>query len=352
MALMDFFRRRRAAAAPDIDGAALRSDRFRLERQGEWERLEAIVARLESGRLRRISDDDLLALPALYRMAASSLAIARETSLDAATLAYLEALVQRAWFQLYGTRSSLGSWLRRFFGGGWSEAVRAITPDMLIALAAMVAGTLVGWLLVSGDAQWFHALVPGEFGGQRSPGASAETLRATIFGDQQGTNGLSAFAAYLFGNNTRVAILAFALGFAFGVPSILLLIHNMALLGAMLWLFDGAGLGTDFAAWLSVHGTTELCAILLAGAAGIHIGRNMAFPGNRSILDAAADSGRRAAVVMTGVVVMLLVAAFLEGFVRQLVNVTPVRFAIGGAMLAFWIAYFYLLRRQPAMGAD
>ena len=352
MALLDFFRRRKAGAAPDLDAAALRSDRFRLERQGDWQRLEAIVARLEAGRLRRISDDDLLALPALYRMAASSLAIARETTLDAATLNYLEALVQRAWFQLYGTRSSLGSWLRRFFGGGWSEAVRAITPDVLIALAAMVAGTLVGWLLVSGDPHWFHALVPGEFGGQRAPGASADTLRSTIFGEQQGTTGLSAFAAYLFGNNTKVAILAFALGFAFGVPSILLLIHNMALLGAMLWLFDGAGLGTDFIAWLSVHGTTELFAILLAGGAGIHVGRNMAFPGNRSILAAAAQSGRRAAIVMTGVVVMLMVAAFLEGFVRQLVNVTPARFAIGGAMLAFWIAYFYLLRRRPAMGAD
>jgi len=350
--LKSLFGRSRAAASPaDIAAAALRSDRFRLEREGEWKRLEQIVARLESGRLRKLSDDDVLALPALYRMAASSLAIARETSLDAATLAYLESLVQRAWFQVYGPRSSLGSWLRRFLGGGWSASVREIWPDLLIALAAMIAGTLVGWLLVSGDSQWFHALVPPEFGGERSPGASPDVLRGTLFGKQESASGLSAFAAYLFSNNAKVAILAFALGFAFGVPSILLLIHNMALLGAMLWLFGGAGMTVDFVGWLSVHGTTELFAILLAGGAGIHIGRAMAFPGQRSVLTAAAESGRRAAQVMAGVVLMLLIAAFLEGFVRQLVTDTPSRYLVGGSMLIFWLAYFFALK-APLQGRE
>jgi uncharacterized membrane protein SpoIIM required for sporulation len=347
-ALRSFFGRGEAAMPPpDITAAALRSDRFRLEREGEWKRLEQIVSRLEAGRLRKLSDEDVLALPALYRMAASSLAIARETSLDAATLAYLDSLVQRAWFQVYGPRSSLGSWLRRFLGGGWSASVREIWPELLIALGAMLAGVLVGWLLVSSDSQWFHALVPPDFGGERSPGASAEALRQTLFDKQEGNSGLSIFATYLFSNNAKVAILAFALGFAFGVPSIMLLIHNMALLGAMLWLFGGAGLTVEFVGWLSVHGTTELFAILLAGGAGIHVGRSMAFPGQRSVLTAAAESGRRAAQVMTGVVLMLLIAAFLEGFVRQLVTDTISRYLVGGFMLSLWLAYFFGLRATP-----
>ena len=116
------FRKAEIAPPPDIEAASLRSDRFRLERETDWRRLEAIVEALEKNRLRRISDDDLLALPVLYRQAASSLAVARETSLDAATLAYLESLVRRAWFQVYGPRTSLGAWLRRFLGGGWSAA--------------------------------------------------------------------------------------------------------------------------------------------------------------------------------------------------------------------------------------
>ncbi|PZQ53196.1 MAG: hypothetical protein DI555_17090 [Novosphingobium pentaromativorans] len=326
-----------------IESAALRSDRFRLEREADWQRLEAIVSRMEKGRLRRLSDEDLLALPGLYRTVASSLSIARETSLDAATLAYLEGLVQRAWFVVYGPRSSLWDWLRGFLGGGWSAAVRTIWLDILVALAVMVAGTAVGWLLVAHDVDWYHALVGGDMAGGRVPGATPEALRRTLFGEAD-RSGMSLFATQLFSNNSQVSILAFALGFAFGIPSLLLLIHNMAMLGAMLWLYNGAGLLVDFAGWLAVHGTTELFAILLAGAAGLHIGRALAFPGNRPVLQATAEAGRRAALVMTGVVLMLIVAALLEGFARQLVDQTFGRFAIGGFMLALWCAYFFAFR--------
>ncbi|GFM28178.1 stage II sporulation protein M [Novosphingobium sp. PY1] len=334
-----------------IESAALRSDRFRLEREADWKRLEAIVTRMEKGRIRGISDEDLLALPGLYRTVASSLSIARETSLDAATLAYLEALVQRAWFVVYGPRTSLWEWFRGFLGGGWSAAVRAIWVDILIAFAVMVAGTAVGWLLVSHDPEWYFALVPKQFGDARVPGASAEALKATIFGNS-GQNGMSVFAAQLFSNNAQVSILAFALGFAFGVPSLLLLVHNMAVLGAMLWLYNGAGLTTDFAGWIAVHGTTEIFAILLAGAAGLHIGRSLAFPGRRPVLQATAQAGRRAALVMAGVVLMLVVAALLEGFARQLVDETAGRFAIGGSMLLIWLGYFFAFRGNDGHAAS
>jgi uncharacterized membrane protein SpoIIM required for sporulation len=333
-----------SAARNAIEAAALRSDRFRLEREGDWRRLEAIVARMERGRWRALSDEDLLALPVLYRTVASSLSIARETSLDAATLAYLEGLVQRAWFVVYGPRSSLGGWLRRFLGGGWSAAVRGIAVDLWIALAVMVAGVAVGWLLVAHDTEWYHALVPGQFADARVPGASREVLRGTLFGND-GQSALGAFAAYLFSNNAQVSILSFALGFAFGVPSLMLLVHNTAVLGAMMWLYDGQGLLFDFMGWIAVHGTTELFAILLSGGAGLHIGRAMAFPGQRAVLDAAAEAGRRAAQVMTGVVLMLVVAAMLEGFARQLIDNTPGRYAVGLFMLLFWIAYFFAFRR-------
>ena len=326
-----------------IESAALRSDRFRMEREADWKRLETIVTRMEKGRLRGVSDEDLLALPGLYRTVASSLSIARETSLDAATLSYLETLVQRAWFVVYGPRTSLGTWLRGFLGGGWSAAVRAIWIDVLIAFAVMVAGTVVGWLLVASDPEWYFALISRDAAGARVPGAGSAVLHGTLFG-QSGESGMSVFAAQLFSNNAQVSILAFALGFAFGIPSLLLLVQNLAVLGAMAWLYHDAGLLVDFAGWIAVHGTTELFAILLAGASGLHIGRSLAFPGNRPVLQATAEAGRRAAVVMTGVVLMLVVAALLEGFARQLVDETPGRFAIGGFMLALWSSYFFAFR--------
>lgn len=345
MALFPFFGRAEDISPPDIEAASLRSDRFRLERETDWRRLEAIVVALEKGRPRRISDEDLLALPVLYRQAASSLAVARETTLDAGTLAYLESLVRRAWFQIYGPRDGFPGWFRRFLTGGWSEAVRALWLEVCIALAVMIAGTAVGWLLVARDVEWYHRLIPGDMSSGRAPGATREVLAESLSG-QHGAEGLSVFATYLFSNNSAVSILAFALGFAFGIPTVLLLVYNTAVLGAMLWLFFDADLGWEFVAWLSIHGTTELLAILLAGAAGMHIGRSMAFPGNRSVLVAAETSGRRAATVMVGVVVMLAIAGLLEGYARQLLQPAPARAAVGATMLLFWIGYFALLRRR------
>ncbi|MFZ1741435.1 MAG: stage II sporulation protein M [Pontixanthobacter sp.] len=331
-------------ATSDIEAAALRSDRFRLEREGEWQRLEDILKELEKGRLRKLSDEDVLALPALYRMAASSLAVARDTSLDAATLGYLESLVQRAWFQVYGPRMGLIAWLRKFLGGNLSRSIQEIWLDICVAFFVMVAGTITGWLLVARDVEWYYALVPTQFADARVPGASREVLLDTLKVEQD-AQGMSAFAAQLFSNNAGVSIMAFALGFAFGIPSLMLLVHNMAVLGAMLWLYSSQDLTWEFAAWLSVHGTTELFAILLAGAAGMHIGRKMAFPGQKSILASAAEGGQRAAQVMIGVILMLIFAALLEAFPRQLAG-TEARAIIGVFMLLFWLAYFFGFGRK------
>ena len=74
-----------------------RSARFRKEREGDWIRLEALVAKAESQGLRRMSFGEARDLAALYREATTSLAIAREISLDKGLLLYLEALAARAY---------------------------------------------------------------------------------------------------------------------------------------------------------------------------------------------------------------------------------------------------------------
>ncbi|MEY4953271.1 MAG: hypothetical protein RL299_1695, partial [Pseudomonadota bacterium] len=55
MAIFSLSKEAKAEAA--IEAAALRSDRFRQDREGDWKRLEAIVTRMEKGRLRRIADE-------------------------------------------------------------------------------------------------------------------------------------------------------------------------------------------------------------------------------------------------------------------------------------------------------
>ena len=82
------------------------------------------------------------------------------------------------------------------------------------------------------------------------------------------------------------------------------------------------------------------------------LARAIVFPDQHSRLDSLARRGRAAGTLAVGGVVMLLIAGLLEGFVRQLVTDVSTRYAIGGAMLAFWLTYFTLSGRGRRYGDD
>ncbi len=322
----------------------LNASRFRAAHAEDWQRLENLLTRIEKRSVGALADDDLLALPLLYRSTLSSLSVARETSLDRAMVAYLEQLCARAYFQIYGVSDSAWRDLGRFFTHGWPDSVARLWRETLAMAFLTVAGTLVAYALVRSDPAWFYGIIPERLAGGREPGASAETLRETLYGSKE--DGLAVFAGFLFGHNAQIAIFAFALGFAFVVPTALLILYNGLTLGAMIAVFANKGLGPQFGAWLAIHGTTELFAIMISGAAGMRIGTAIAFPGRQQRMVAVVAAGRTAAVAVAGVVLMLAVAAILEGIGRQVVTSDVLRSGIGAAMLAGWLLYFYGIGRR------
>jgi uncharacterized membrane protein SpoIIM required for sporulation len=320
--------------------------RFRSEREAEWRRLEAILTTAERRSVQGLSDEELLALPSLYRGALSSLSVARETSLDLELITYLEDLCTRAYFYVYGVRTSAGSRLAHFFNHDWPGAVRALWRETFTALVLTAIGIVAGYVLVANDPSWYGAFVPAELAGGRDFDSTSAGLRETLY-HPAGAQGLSAFATFLFTHNSQVAMLCFALGFAFGIPTAMLLVHNGAMLGAIFALFVSRGLGLELGGWLIIHGSTEFFAIIIAGAAGFRIGWSVVFPGEESRMNAAVKAGRNAALAMAGVVVMLMIAGLLEGFGRQLLTVDLLRYAVGLSMLLVWLVYFYAPRPGP-----
>lgn len=321
------------------------SRRFRADREEEWRRLDALLTTVEKKSPRALSDDDLLALPLLYRSALSSLSVARETSLDLELVTYLETLCARAYFFVYGVRSSAWTRLTRFFAADWPDSVRALWRETIAAALLKLFGALVGYLLVSADPTWFGAFVPEDLANGRDFSASTEMLRSTLYDGGGQNQMLEAFAAFLFSHNSKVAIFCFALGFAFGLPTAMLLAYNGLMLGAFVALFASRGLGAELGGWLFIHGTTELFAIALAGAAGLRIGWAVVFPGAETRLAAASRAGRTAATAMAGVVLMLLAAGLLEGVGRQVITSDAIRYTIGSGALAVWLLYFYFPRK-------
>ncbi len=323
------------ASAPE-----LKSARFRREREGDWRRLERLLGRLEREPASRLSDEDLLAIPVLYRATMSALSVARETSLDRALLEYLESLCARAYFLVYGARPSLRARLVRFFSFDWPAAARALWRETLVSASLLVAGVAVACWLYASDTDWFFAFVPRQYAQGRDPTATTVALRDILY-QHGGGSLLQVFAAFLFTHNAQIAVLAFALGFAFGIPTALLVFTNGCTMGALVALYAAHGLLFPLGGWLLIHGVTELSATVLAGAAGLRIGGSLAFPGERTRLDAASAAGRQASTLMAGLLVMLLIAGVLEGVGRQLITNDLARYAIAALSGAGWAYYLY-----------
>jgi uncharacterized membrane protein SpoIIM required for sporulation len=328
--------------APPLNTPLVNATRFRQAHESDWERLEQIVTRMEKRSIRSLNDQDLLELPALYRTTLSSLSVARDTSLDRALINYLERLCTRAYFQIYGVQIPAWRQFTAFFARNWPDAVRAIWRETLFCVALTFGAALLAYLLIRSDPSWFYSIIPEGLADGRDPSATAEYLRSTLYNSPKDKDGwLGAFATFLFTHNSQIAIFSFALGFAFAVPTVLLILYNGLMLGAFYAVFAAKGLGPNVIAWLMIHGTTEIFAICISGAAGIRVGMAIAFPGRAARMDSAVEAGRTAAIAMAGTVIMLAVAGLLEGIGRQTINNDGLRALIGSAMLIGWLAYFY-----------
>lgn len=333
------------AEAPlgDVFALDLKSVQFRQQREPQWRELERLIALVEKRGPRALSFDESLSYSRLYRQTLSSLSVARDISLDRGIQTYLEALATRAYSLMYTRPNRPGQAMIGFFVYGLPRAVCALWLAVLVAGLTFAVGAVFGFVLYHEDIGWLRAIIGDESFQGRGPEQSARFLRETLYDPgslNQRTQGWALFSLQLMLNNVGVALLAFALGVAGAVPTLGLLFYNGLIIGLFYSVFHDKGLGFDVIAWLSIHGVTELSAILLAGAAGIHVGRGVLFPGRKSRAARMREHGQRAGEVAMGAVVMLIVAAFIEGYLRQAVDLAFWRLVIGWGLGALLLAYF------------
>lgn len=324
----------------------LKSLEFRREREATWRELESLVSAIEKGGLHSLTDNELSRLPILYRAVVSSLSVARSISLDRALLQYLEALAGRAYFCVYGTRRDVFETIDRFFRQRFPAAVRQFRWYVALAAAVLLLGAATGLIMTLNEPDRFYSFVDSSYAQGRDPSASTETLLDGLydtersFGDQ-----LIAFASFLFSHNARIGMLCFALGFAFGLPTLILLFTNGLIIGAFAGLFHSRSIGVDFWGWVLPHGVTELLAVVLCGAAGMVLGHSLLVPGRATRLQNLARRGREAGMVVLGAVVMFFVAALIEGIFRQTVTDISVRYSVIAVTALFWLLFFSLVGR-------
>lgn len=122
---------------------------------------------------------------------------------------------------------------------------------------------------------------------------------------------------YIAVNNIWVSFVAFALGIIFAVGTVYVLIRNGVMLGSFQYYFFSKGLGWDSVLVIWIHGTLEISAIVIAGAAGLVLGNSFLFPKTYSRMVALKQGAKDGLKMIIGLIPVFITAAFLEGFVTR-----------------------------------
>ena len=142
-------------------------------------------------------------------------------------------------------------------------------------------------------------------------------------------------------NNLVVALTTFAMGIFFSIGTVLSLIRNAVMVGGFQYFFIEKGLFRESFLTIWQHGTLEISSIIIAGAAGITLGKGLIFPSTYSRLEAFKISALRGLKIFVGITPIIILAAFIEGFITRHTDVsTTLRILVIGISLSFILFYF------------
>lgn len=149
------------------------------------------------------------------------------------------------------------------------------------------------------------------------------------------------------GNNIFVSFYTFVSGVLFSFGSIVSLFRNGIMLGSFQYFFFSQNLGLQSVLVIWIHGTLEISAIVLAGAAGLVLGNSILFPKTytrkASVLKGAKDGLK----IVFGLVPIFIVAAFLEGFITRHTEMPMILsglILLSSAIFIVWYVFIYPIK--------
>ena len=143
-------------------------------------------------------------------------------------------------------------------------------------------------------------------------------------------------------NNVKVSFIVFVMGVFTSLGTGFFLLQNGVMLGSFQAFFfqQGIGLESMLAIWL--HGTLEIWAIIVSGAAGITLGNGWLMPGTYGRVTSFMRGARQGLKIIVGTVPIFIIAGFIEGFAtRHTEWGTWLRLAIIVSS-ALFIIYYYM----------
>jgi uncharacterized membrane protein SpoIIM required for sporulation len=144
-------------------------------------------------------------------------------------------------------------------------------------------------------------------------------------------------------HNIRVSLFMFVSGIFCGIPSLYFLAQNAVMVGIFDQFFVSKGLGIQFFLVVFVHGTLELTAIIIAGAAGLVLGKSFLFPGTIRRIDAFKQGAKDGVKLMIGLMPVFALAAFFEGFITRLYNDISIFTTVIVSLSVIFVIWYFII---------
>lgn len=316
----------------------MRETNFINQNKEKWDEFEQMLQRKDSNP-DKVSE--------LFVQVTDDLSYSRTFYPNRSVRVYLNTIAQGIFLSLYKNKKGKRSRLVDF----WTDELPRIMFEgrwaLLLSFTVFILFMGVGMLSSIYDPE-FPSFIMG-------PGYMSMTEANIEKGDPMGVYKSEAedlmFLSITF-NNIIVSLNTFIMGVLASIGTIFILIRNAIMIGAFQQYFINQGLFTEMFFTVWVHGTIEISAIILAGAAGIIFGSGLIIPGTYSRGQAFIQSARKGLKIIVGILPLFIIAGFIESFITRYTEAPLVlRGAIILASLLFILFYYvYYPWRKAQMG--
>ena len=322
----------------------MKQQQFEQLRSDSWLHFEQQLEQLEKGDKHKRPAEDF---PQRYRALCQDKALAQSRAYSNTLVERLQQLVSRGHQQLYRHRSRSLSRIVQFLLADLPRAVRREWRAVGIASACFYGPALLLGVLVYLFPELIYNLMDPA---QVRDMEQMYDPSARRFGEgalRSSDSNWVMFGHYI-SNNIGIGFRTYATGIIFGLGSLFLVVFNGLVIGGVAGYLSQLGFVETFFGFVIAHGAFELTAITFAGAAGLKLGWSLIAPGNLSRLQALQQAARDSMTLVYGVILLLLIAAFVEAFWSSMNLAFSTKLIVGTLMWLWVAAYFGWMGRSHA----
>jgi uncharacterized membrane protein SpoIIM required for sporulation len=283
----------------------MREKAFVEQNKEKWERFENLISSSKNVDPEEIKD--------LYADITADLSYARTHYNKRSIRVYLNKSAQTVFLSLYRYRKEKFKGFIHFWKETLPLSVYKSRRELNLSLFFFLFAMFIGVFSSVHDPDFAKVIL-----GERYVSMTEENIaQGQPMAVYNSADELDMFFRITF-NNIQVAFYTYVLGAFFAVGSLIILLFNGIMVGSFQYFFIERDLFAESFLTIWMHGALEISAIVIAGGAGLTMGRSLVFTGTLPRLHSFQIGARRSINIMIGLIPVFITAGFIEGFITRM----------------------------------